>query len=144
MKLDLSNLESIYISPLEGCNLTCKYCYTHKTSDVLSNQQILDFVDQYQKFLNENSENTFFSCFEHASIHAKKKNVLKKKHYNTSVGDEGGFAPSLQSNEEAFDVILDAIAAAGYSAGDQVQLAVDVAASEMVSPDQRLIHVYTL
>lgn len=60
------------------------------------------------------------------------KNVLKKKHYNTSVGDEGGFAPSLQSNEEAFDVILDAIAAAGYSAGDQIQLAVDVAASEMV------------
>ena len=53
MKLDLSNLESIYISPLEGCNLACKYCYTHKTSDVLTNQQILDFVDKYSGFIHE-------------------------------------------------------------------------------------------
>ena len=51
MKLDLSNLESIYISPLEGCNLTCKYCYTHKTGDVLSNQQILDFISKYKSYL---------------------------------------------------------------------------------------------
>jgi molybdenum cofactor biosynthesis enzyme MoaA len=46
-----SALESIYISPLEGCNLACKYCYTHKTSDVLSNQQILDFISNYQSYL---------------------------------------------------------------------------------------------
>ncbi len=49
----LSSLESIYISPLEGCNLACKYCYTHKTSDILSNQQILDFIDKYSGFIHE-------------------------------------------------------------------------------------------
>ena len=70
-------MENIYISPLEGCNLNCSYCYTKKTPNILSNQQILDFVEKYNKFLNKNFENTFFSCFEHASIHAKKKNVLK-------------------------------------------------------------------
>lgn len=59
------------------------------------------------------------------------KKVLKAKGYNTSVGDEGGFAPSLKSNEEAFDVILEAIDKAGYKPNDDILLAVDVAASEM-------------
>jgi organic radical activating enzyme len=55
----ISALENIYISPLESCNLACKYCYTQKTTNILSNQQILDFVDNYQKFLEENFENNF-------------------------------------------------------------------------------------
>ncbi len=59
------------------------------------------------------------------------KKVLKSKGYNTSVGDEGGFAPSLKSNEEAFDVILEAIDQAGYKPNDDILLTVDVAASEM-------------
>jgi enolase len=59
------------------------------------------------------------------------KAVLKKKNYNTAVGDEGGFAPSLKSNEEALDVILEAIGSAGYKAGEDIFLAIDVAASEM-------------
>ncbi|PKL79994.1 MAG: phosphopyruvate hydratase [Ignavibacteriae bacterium HGW-Ignavibacteriae-4] len=59
------------------------------------------------------------------------KAVLKAKGYNTSVGDEGGFAPSLKSNEEAFDVILEAIEKAGYKPGDDFLLSIDVAASEM-------------
>lgn len=59
------------------------------------------------------------------------RTVLKKKGLNTSVGDEGGFAPSLSSNEEAFDVILEAIDKAGYSPFDDIVLSVDVAASEM-------------
>jgi enolase len=59
------------------------------------------------------------------------KAVLKKKNYNTAVGDEGGFAPSLKSNEEALDVILEAIGSAGYNAGEDIFLAIDVAASEM-------------
>lgn len=59
------------------------------------------------------------------------KAVLKSKGYNTSVGDEGGFAPSLKSNEEAFDVILEAISKAGYKAGEDFLLSIDVAASEM-------------
>lgn len=59
------------------------------------------------------------------------KKVLSEKKYSTSVGDEGGFAPSLKSNEEAFDVILTAIEKAGYKPGEQIFLAVDVASSEM-------------
>ncbi len=59
------------------------------------------------------------------------KSVLKKKGLSTSVGDEGGFAPNLRSNEETLDTILEAIALAGYKAGKQIGLALDVAASEM-------------
>ena len=63
-------------------------------------------------------------------FHALKK-VLKDKGYNTAVGDEGGFAPDLKSNEEALEVIMDAIKAAGYKPGSDVLLALDVAASEL-------------
>jgi enolase len=58
------------------------------------------------------------------------KAVLKRRGHNTSVGDEGGFAPSLKSNEEALDVILEAIVQAGYKPGVDVALALDPAASE--------------
>jgi enolase len=58
------------------------------------------------------------------------KAVLHKRGYSTSVGDEGGFAPNLKSNEEALEVILEAIQKAGYKAGDQVAIAIDPAASE--------------
>jgi enolase len=61
------------------------------------------------------------------------KSVLKAKGANTSVGDEGGFAPSLKSNEEALDVIMQAIEKAGYKPGTDIMLALDVAASEMVN-----------
>ena len=59
------------------------------------------------------------------------RNVLQKKNYNTNVGDEGGFAPNLKSNEEALDVILEAINNSGYKAGKDVYLGLDVASSEM-------------
>src|SRR5262249_11730092 len=58
------------------------------------------------------------------------KSVLKKRGLSTAVGDEGGFAPSLKSNEEAVELILEAISAAGYKPGDQVALALDSASSE--------------
>ena len=58
------------------------------------------------------------------------KGVLKAKGYNTGVGDEGGYAPSLKSNDEAIEVILQAIEKAGYKPGDNVMLAIDPAASE--------------
>jgi enolase 1/2/3 len=58
------------------------------------------------------------------------KGVLKKKGYSTAVGDEGGFAPNLKSNQEALDVIIEAIQKAGYKPGEQVALALDCAASE--------------
>ena len=65
-----------------------------------------------------------------AEIFHTLKAVLKKKGYATGVGDEGGFAPNLKSNEEAIETILEAIARAGYQAGDDVLLALDPAASE--------------
>jgi enolase 1/2/3 len=58
------------------------------------------------------------------------KGVLKKRGYSTSVGDEGGFAPSLKSNDEAIEAILEAINAAGYTPGEQIAIALDPAASE--------------
>ncbi len=65
-----------------------------------------------------------------AEIFHTLKSVLKKKGYATSVGDEGGFAPNLKSNEEAIETIIEAIAQAGYRAGENVLLALDPAASE--------------
>jgi enolase len=59
------------------------------------------------------------------------KGVLKKKGLSVSVGDEGGFAPNLRSNEEALSLIIDAVKKAGYTAGKDVYLALDVAASEL-------------
>jgi enolase len=58
------------------------------------------------------------------------KSVLHKRGYSTAVGDEGGFAPNLKSNEEALEVVLDAIIKAGYKPGEQVAIAIDPAASE--------------
>jgi len=63
------------------------------------------------------------------TFHSLKK-VLTKKGYNTGVGDEGGFAPNLKSNAEAFEVILEAIKEAGFKAGQDIYLAIDAAASE--------------
>ena len=59
------------------------------------------------------------------------KSVLKKRNYSTAVGDEGGFAPDLKSNEEAIEVLLAAIKSAGYKAGKDVLLGLDVAATEL-------------
>ena len=59
------------------------------------------------------------------------KSVLKKKGFSTNVGDEGGFAPNIQSNEEAIETVLTAIDAAGYKAGSQIVIAMDAANSEL-------------
>lgn len=64
------------------------------------------------------------------------KSVLKKKGYNTAVGDEGGFAPSLKSNTEAVELILEAIEAAGYKPGEQIAIALDPAASEFYDKEK--------
>lgn len=65
------------------------------------------------------------------------KSVLNKKGYNTAVGDEGGFAPNLKSNDEAFEVILEAITKAGYKPGKDIFLAMDAASSEMYQKDKK-------
>jgi len=65
------------------------------------------------------------------------KGVLKKRGYSTSVGDEGGFAPNLKSNQEALEVVLEAITLAGYTPGDQIGIALDPAASEFYDKDKQ-------
>jgi len=65
------------------------------------------------------------------------KGVLKKKGYSTAVGDEGGFAPSLTSNSEAIEVILEAITLAGYKPGEQIAIALDPASSEFYDKDKK-------
>jgi len=66
-----------------------------------------------------------------AEIFHTLRGILKKKGHSTGVGDEGGFAPSLSSNQEAVDVVLEAIVQAGYKPGDSVYVALDVASSEL-------------
>jgi enolase len=65
------------------------------------------------------------------------KGVLKKKGYNTAVGDEGGFAPNLKSNAEALDLIIEAIEKAGYTPGEQVAIALDPASSEFYDKEKK-------
>jgi len=69
------------------------------------------------------------------------KAVLKKAGHATNVGDEGGFAPNLKSNEEAVKVILEAIDKAGYKAGEDIFIALDPAASEFYLPDENVYHL---
>jgi enolase len=70
------------------------------------------------------------------------KTVLKKKGYSTNVGDEGGFAPDIQSNEEAIETVLLAIEAAGYKAGTQIHIAMDAASTEMFNEDDKTYKFY--
>jgi enolase len=70
------------------------------------------------------------------------KSVLKKKGYSTNVGDEGGFAPDIQSNEEAIETVLQAIETAGYKTGDQVAIALDAASSEMFNDADKTYKFY--
>ena len=70
------------------------------------------------------------------------KSVLKAKGYNTSVGDEGGFAPNLKSNEEAIELILEAINKAGYKPGDDIALSIDPASSEMFLKDKNVYQFF--
>ncbi len=70
------------------------------------------------------------------------KSVLKKKGYSTNVGDEGGFAPNIQSNEEAIETVLEAIEKAGYKTGSQISIAMDPAVSEMYDSEKKIYHFH--
>ena len=70
-----------------------------------------------------------------SEVYHSLKKTLTSKHYNTAIGDEGGFAPDLKSNEEAIQVIVEAISNAGYKPGEQVAIAIDTASSELYKED---------
>jgi enolase len=76
-----------------------------------------------------------------AEVFHNLKGVLKKLGHSTNVGDEGGFAPNLSSNEEAVKVILEAIDKAGYKAGEDIYLALDPASSEYFLPEENVYHL---
>ncbi|MDN4525772.1 phosphopyruvate hydratase [Fictibacillus fluitans] len=76
-----------------------------------------------------------------AEIFHSLKSVLKEKGLNTAVGDEGGFAPNLSSNEEALQTIMEAIEKAGYKPGEEVRLAMDVASSELFNKEDGKYHL---
>ena len=71
-----------------------------------------------------------------AEVFSALKNILQKKGLTTAVGDEGGVAPDLRSNEEAFDILLESVTQAGYTPGRHVSLALDVAATELYQDGQ--------
>ena len=71
----------------------------------------------------------------------KLKEVLKQKNYNTAVGDEGGFAPNLKSNQEALDLLSEAVVKSGYNLGQDVFFTLDVAASEIFNKDDNLYYL---
>jgi enolase len=75
-----------------------------------------------------------------AEVFHNLKAVLKAKGQSTNVGDEGGFAPNLSSNEEAIEVVLEAIEKAGYKPGDDIFIALDPAASEFYNKDKKVYH----
>jgi enolase len=77
-----------------------------------------------------------------AEVFHNLKSVLKKQGYSTNVGDEGGFAPNLKSNEEAIQVILQAIEKAGYKPGEDIFLALDPASSEYFLTDENVYHLH--
>ena len=70
------------------------------------------------------------------------KSVLKKNGYSTNVGDEGGFAPNIQSNEEAIETVMKAIEGAGFKAGVEVAIAMDPAVSEMYNTEKKVYHFH--
>lgn len=77
-----------------------------------------------------------------AEVFHNLKAVLKSKGYSTNVGDEGGFAPNLGSNEEAIEVILTAIEKAGYKSGKDIYIALDPASSEFFIPEENVYHLH--
>ena len=80
-------------------------------------------------------------CVAGAEIFHHLKKVLQSKNLNTAVGDEGGFAPDLGSNVEALDLIIEAIEKAGYKPGEQVWIALDVAATEFYDTEKKVYSI---
>ena len=87
------------------------------------------------------------SCFSEAlkmgtEVFHHLKEELKSKGYSTNVGDEGGFAPNLESNEEAIQIVLKSIESAGYIPGDDIYIAIDAAASEFYNSEENVYHFH--
>jgi enolase len=101
-----------------------------------NNVDIQEFMI-YPSGLNSFSDAIQCGC----EIFHRLKEVLKKKNYNTAVGDEGGFAPNLRSNQEALDLLSDSVLKAGYNLGTDIFFTLDVAASEIFNKKDSLYYL---
>ena len=101
-----------------------------------NNVDIQEFMI-YPSGLNSFSDAIQCGC----EIFHKLKEVLKQKNYNTAVGDEGGFAPNLRSNQEALDLLSDSVLKAGYNLGTDIFFTLDVAASEIFNKKDSLYYL---
>ena len=114
----INNKKTYYI-PAPMMNIINGGCHANNNLDI---QEFMIFplgFNSFSKALQSGAE-----VFQHL------KKILNNKQHNTSVGDEGGFAPNLNSNEEAIDLIIESIIRAGYSPGKEIFIALDIAASE--------------
>lgn len=109
--------------------------------NILNGGEHADNTVDIQEFMIEPTGFTSFSEALRAGVEVfhSLKSVLKSQGLNTAVGDEGGFAPNLRSNEEAITVILEAIEKSGYTAGKDIHLALDCAASEFYKNGQYIL-----
>ncbi len=101
--------------------------------NILNGGKHADSTVDFQEFMIQpwGAESFAHALRMGTEIYHTLKKVLKKKGYNTAIGDEGGFAPSLKSNEEALELIADAVKAAGYKLGKDIFIALDPATSEL-------------
>ena len=129
-----SNLQIYeYINSMYFSNTSRKYMMPIPMMNILNGGSHADNNVDIQEFMIYPKGMDSFSSALKAGceIFNTLKSVLKKKGYNTGVGDEGGFAPDLRSNQEAIDLILEAIELSNYKAGSEILLTLDVAASEL-------------
>ncbi len=122
------NKDKVYTMPIPMMNIINGGSHADNNVDF---QEFMIFpigVDSFSKALQMGTE-----------IFHQLKKVLKKKNLSTAVGDEGGFAPNLKSNDEAIEIILTAVDKAGYKAGSDIFIALDVAASEIFINNKYII-----
>ncbi len=102
----ISSLENIYISPLELCNLRCRYCYTRKTKNILNNRQILKFVNRYHIFLSKFRSQQFFDNIQPGNGLAEGKKFVDKKLKLKSIIFCGGEVFTLPSFPRLVNTLL--------------------------------------
>ena len=118
------------------------YSMPYPMMNILNGGAHADNKLDFQEFMIiPNASNINERIRQGSEIFHNLKKVLKEKGYNTNVGDEGGFAPNLSSNKEALDYVIDAINKAGYKPGEDVFIALDVAASEFYNKETDTYHL---
>ncbi len=119
------NTDANLVLPVPMMNIINGGAHAHKGADIQEFMVVPHGVASFHEAIQCGCE-----------IFHSLKSILKSKGLNTAVGDEGGFAPSLEANEQAIEIILEAIESAGYKSGDQVSIGLDCASSEFYKDGQ--------